>query len=107
MATKFGIPLPPIPPATGGAQEARPTLSDVKTLPTPGEPPVIMTCPAISRRALGVVIPIPRLPIIEELPVPEIVSTPDPRILPVRLIFPATSNLWEGVIVPIPMLPVT
>ncbi|MBT9168827.1 MAG: hypothetical protein DDT19_02175 [Syntrophomonadaceae bacterium] len=63
LDTKFKVPLPPIPPTPDiGAHEARPALSEVKTLFAPGEPPVIITCPATSRLALGVAVPIPMLP---------------------------------------------
>ena len=42
-------------------QLARPVASDISTLPTPGVPHVILICPATSRRAHGVEVPIPIL----------------------------------------------
>lgn len=40
-------------------QVARPVASEVRTLPRPGVPPVILTCHATSRRAHGLAVPIP------------------------------------------------
>ena len=42
--------------------EANPLASLTSTLPTPGVPPVIFTCPATSSLAVGIVVPMPTLP---------------------------------------------
>ena len=42
-------------------QDARPVASEINTLPSPGDPPVILTCPATSSFAPGDAVPIPTL----------------------------------------------
>jgi hypothetical protein len=42
-------------------QVARPVASDDRTLFTPGDPPVILTCPTTSSLAPGEIVPIPTL----------------------------------------------
>lgn len=50
-------------PALGVVQLARPVASEVSTLPAPGTPPVILTCPATVNLAVSaVLVPIPILP---------------------------------------------
>ncbi len=51
--------------AIGVCHVARPVASEMRILPRPGAPPVILTCPATSSRAHGVEVPIPIFP---ELP---------------------------------------
>jgi hypothetical protein len=43
----------------GVCQIARPVASDMRILPTQGDPPVILICPLISNLAVGIAIPIP------------------------------------------------
>ena len=45
----------------GSAQNASHEESEVRILPIPGVPPVILICPATSKRAFGDVVPIPTL----------------------------------------------
>ena len=54
-------PLPPL-PVTGVCHVASPVASDVRTFPAPGVPHVILTCPATSSFAHGLIVPIPRFP---------------------------------------------
>ena len=42
-------------------QDARPVASEINTLPSPGDPPVILTCPATSSLDPGDAVPIPTL----------------------------------------------
>ena len=69
MESNFGtnpiVPRPEMPPIVATEpQEARPFVSETSNLLVPGEPPVILICPAISRADPGLVVPIPTLPVL-------------------------------------------
>ena len=51
-------------PAEAICQLAKPVASEVSTLPAPGLPPVIFTCPTTSRLVEGVAVPMPNRPLL-------------------------------------------
>lgn len=50
-------------PVAAVSQLARPVASETRIFPSPGDPPVILTCPATSSRAHGAAVPIPTSPL--------------------------------------------